>query len=145
VIADEWQDNGPQDLIAVSLCIQIAIDKNQLCLLSVAYACLYHNPTVTMGYSAVVRPVGRISKFSTVEAAYGREINIKLSGNSCGGLYSSQHANCNFPQLETSVELCCVTKLHILDCPFIAPSIRCTCVMIMQFNQLLDMPHLSGV
>ena len=27
---------------------------------------------------------------------------------------------------------------------FIFPSTRCTCVMIMLFNQLLDMPHLAG-
>ena len=34
-----------------------------------------------------VRPVGRTDKFSktTLEAAYAREINIKLSGNSSGG------------------------------------------------------------
>jgi hypothetical protein len=44
--ADEWLDNGPQDLITVSLCIQIVIDKIQLCSLSVAYACPYHNPTM---------------------------------------------------------------------------------------------------
>jgi hypothetical protein len=25
--ADEWHDNGPQDLVTVSLSIQIAIDK----------------------------------------------------------------------------------------------------------------------
>ena len=37
--ADEWHNNGPQDLVTVSLCIQIAIDKMQLCLLSVVYAC----------------------------------------------------------------------------------------------------------
>ena len=49
--ADEWHDNGPQDLIKVSLCIQIAIDKMQLCSLYVAYACPYHNPTATMGNS----------------------------------------------------------------------------------------------
>ena len=29
--ADEWHNNGPQDLVTVSLCIQIAIDKMQLC------------------------------------------------------------------------------------------------------------------
>jgi hypothetical protein len=38
--ADEWNDNGPQDLVTISLCIQIAIDKMQLCSLSVASACL---------------------------------------------------------------------------------------------------------
>jgi hypothetical protein len=48
--AYKWHDNGPQDLIMVSLCIQIAIDKMQLCSLSVAYACPYHNPTATMGH-----------------------------------------------------------------------------------------------
>ena len=36
--ADEWHNNGPRDLVTLSLCIQIAIDKMQLCLLSVAYA-----------------------------------------------------------------------------------------------------------
>ena len=35
-------------------------------------------------------------------------------------------------------------KLHILEWPFIVPSTRCACVMIMLFNHLLDMPHLSG-
>jgi hypothetical protein len=34
--ADEWHDNGPQDLIRISLCIQIAIDKMLLCSLSVS-------------------------------------------------------------------------------------------------------------
>ena len=33
------------------LCIQIAINKMQLCLLFGAYACPYHNPTTTMGHS----------------------------------------------------------------------------------------------
>ena len=46
--AEVWHDNGPRDLVAVSLCIQIAIDKMQLGFLSVAYARPYHNPTATM-------------------------------------------------------------------------------------------------
>ena len=133
--------------------------------MSVAYACPYHNLTSTMGqsvsntdvskplahtspytWSAVVRSIGRIAKFSkmTLEAAYGREINIKFSGNSSGGHSCSQHANCTLPQLETSVALCFVTKSHILEWPFIVPSTRCTCIMIMLFNQLIDMPHLSS-
>ena len=40
MVADEWHNIGPQDLITVSLCIQIAIDKMQLCL-SVIYAWPY--------------------------------------------------------------------------------------------------------
>jgi hypothetical protein len=43
--------NWNMDLITVSLCIQIAIDKMQLCSLSIAYAFPYHNPTATTGKS----------------------------------------------------------------------------------------------
>jgi hypothetical protein len=49
MVADEWHDNRAQDL--VSLSIQIAIDKMQLCSLFVAYACRYHTPTAIMGRS----------------------------------------------------------------------------------------------
>jgi hypothetical protein len=64
------------------------------------------NPDVDVlgwrGYtrSVVVRPVGRTAKFSkpTLEATYGREINIQLSGNCSGGHSCSQHANCTLPQ-----------------------------------------------
>jgi hypothetical protein len=38
---EELYDNGPQDLV----------NKMQLCSLSIAYACPYHNPTTTTGYS----------------------------------------------------------------------------------------------
>jgi hypothetical protein len=48
MVADEWRDNGPQDLVTVFLCVQIAIVKIQLYSLSVAYACLYHNHTTNM-------------------------------------------------------------------------------------------------
>ena len=69
---------------------------------------------------------------------------IKLSGNTSVEHSCSHHANYTLPQPETSVVLCCVTQLHILEWPFIVPSTRCTCVIIMLFYQLLDMPHLSG-
>jgi hypothetical protein len=115
MLKHEWHDNGHP----VSLCIQIAVDNMQLCLLSVVYAVQNHNPTTTMGHSvhnvdiskplahttpymwsAVVRPVGCTDKFSKtmLEAANGREINVTFSGNSSGGHSCSQHANCRLPQ-----------------------------------------------
>ncbi len=50
MVMDEWHNNGPQDLVTVSLCIQNAINKMHLYSLSIIYACPYHNPTATMGH-----------------------------------------------------------------------------------------------
>ena len=57
-------------------------------------------------------PVGRTAKFSkmTLEAAYGREINIKLSGNSSVGHSCRQHANCTLPQNLRHLETLCCDK-----------------------------------
>ncbi len=265
MVVDEWHNNGPQDLITVSLCIQNAINKLHLCSLSITYACPYHNPTTTMGHSihngdiskplthttpytlsvicpvqwkpgfireentspktqtpsnvsicphksvtttncsqvetpmrmtssrwaslrrfltdcaeilwlckpivaaaggwsqtilevkmldvevlgwcgytwsAVVRPVGCTAKFSEtpLETAYGREMNIQFTGKSSGG-HNCSHAP---SKLSTSVALCCVIKLHILERPFIVSTLRHTCAIIMLSNQHLDMPHLWG-
>ncbi len=51
MVVDEWHNNGPQDLVTVSLFIQNAINNMLLCSLSIKYACPYHNPTATMGNS----------------------------------------------------------------------------------------------
>ncbi len=51
IVVDEWQNNGPQDLVTVSLCIQNAINKMHLCSMSITYACPYHYPTTTTGHS----------------------------------------------------------------------------------------------
>jgi hypothetical protein len=65
MMADEWQDNGPQDLFMVSLCIQIAIDKMQLFSLSVAYVCSYHNPTTTMGHPVHTIDISKLLAHTT--------------------------------------------------------------------------------
>ena len=46
LVVNEWHNIGPQYLVTLSLCIQIAIDKMQWCLLSEAYAFPHHNPTM---------------------------------------------------------------------------------------------------
>ena len=46
---DERHDNGPQDLVTISV-HSIAINKMQLYSLPVAYACTYYNLTATMGH-----------------------------------------------------------------------------------------------
>ncbi len=51
IVVDEWHNNGPQDLVTVSLWIKNAINKMHRCSLSITYACPYHNPTTTQSTS----------------------------------------------------------------------------------------------
>ena len=106
MVADEWHDNGPKDLITVSLCIQIAIDKMKLCSLSLDYACPCNSPPPPWGTrfttltSANRSPTRRHthglwlwgwldilpnSQKLSWRQLHGIENHIKLSGNSsCG-------------------------------------------------------------
>jgi hypothetical protein len=60
-----------------------------------------------------VRPVGRTATFSKtpLDAAYSREMNIQLSGNTFSGHSCSQQFNTP-SSLQTSVALCCVKIAH---------------------------------
>ena len=72
---------------------------------------------------------------NNIEVVYGREMNIKLFGNSSGGHSCSQHTKCTLLQ-----NICGIVWQN---CTFIVSSTKCNCVMIMLFNQLLHIPHLS--
>ena len=111
LVTDTFKKNGPhygpQDLVTVFLCIQIATDKMQLCLLSVAHASPYHNPTAIMRHFTKLtnrlptrRHTRGTAKFSKtmLKFVYGRDINITFSVNSSGGHSGCQHANCMLPQ-----------------------------------------------
>ncbi len=73
MVVDEWHNNGPQDLVTVSLCIQNAINNMHLCSLSIAYACPYHNPTATMGHSIhnidISKPLTHTMPYSCLPSA----------------------------------------------------------------------------
>ncbi len=87
-------------------------------------------------WSAVVRPVGCTAKFSEMplETAFelafgdGREMNIQIYGQQLWWTFLPSACQLHAPsKLATSVALCCVIKLHILEWPFIVASLRHTC------------------
>ena len=63
--ADECHNSGPHDFITVSLSIQIAINKKQLCSLSVAYTCSYHKPSATMRHSVHNADISKLLAHTT--------------------------------------------------------------------------------
>ncbi len=89
--------------------------------------------------------VGCTAKFSEtpLEMAYGREMNSSIHRQQLWWTFLQSACQLHAPsKLATSVALCCVIKLHILEWPFIMASLRHTCAIIMLSNQHLDMPHL---
>ncbi len=77
-------NNGPQDLNTVSLCIQNAINKMHLCLLSITYACPYPNLTTTMGHSIhnidISKPITHTTPYSCLPSTLyseNRDYSIK--------------------------------------------------------------------
>ncbi len=83
-------------------------------------------------WSAVERPVGCTAKFSEthLEMAYCREMNIQFTGTALVDIPAVSMPIARPSKLATSVALCCVIKLHILEWPFIVASLRHTCAII---------------
>ncbi len=95
-------------------------------------------------WSAVVRPVGCTAKFSDALGDGLWQINEhSIHGQQLWWTFLQSAYQLHAPsKLATSVALCCVIKLHILEWPFIVASLRHTCAIIMLSNQHLDIPHL---
>ena len=77
-----------------------------------------------------MRPVGRTAKFSKMTLVALNSLATALVDILAVSMSTADI--CGF-----------VTRVHILEWPFIIPSMRCSYVMII-FNLLLDMSHLSG-
>ncbi|KAJ8359035.1 hypothetical protein SKAU_G00155600 [Synaphobranchus kaupii] len=58
--AHKWHNDRSQYLVAVSCCIQVAVDEVQPCTMSIGNACPHHNPTTTKGHSADNVSVGKV-------------------------------------------------------------------------------------
>ena len=119
---DEWHDNGPQDLVTVSLCIQIAIDKMQLCSLSIAYALCHTitqppwgtvhsaNLSPTQSRTRGLRLWGSLDVLLNSLKQHWRRLVVEiLTFNS---LATALVDSCS--QHLKHLWHCCVTKLHIL-------------------------------
>ena len=114
MVADEWHNNGPQDLVTVALCIQIAIDEVQLCSLSVAYACPFHNPITTMGHSVhnvdISKPLTHTTSYMLSAICPGQlKLGfIREEYTSPGWQWSSKGSNC--PQKSVMTPNCSHVK-----------------------------------
>ena len=137
----------------------------QLCSFSIAYVCQYHNLTATMEHSVhnvdISKPLAHMLAYmwSAIVRSIGQLPNSqiwhwrwliveKLTFNSLAtALVDIPAVSMPIARSLKTWEICgivlCDKNAHI-RVPFYWPSTRCKSVMIMLFNQLLDMPHLSG-
>ncbi len=131
MVVEEWHNNGPQDLVTVSLCIQNAINKMHLCSLSITYACPYHNPTATMGRS--IHNVD-ISKPLTYTTPYPRSAICTVQWKPGFIREENTSPKCQMP---SNVSFCPLKSVTMMNCSQVKTLLRTTS-MQMSFPEMVS-------
>ena len=129
--AEEWHDNGPQDLVTVSLCIQIAINKMQLCSLSIVYAWPYYDPTTTMGHSVHNVDISKLLAH-TMPYTLSSICLVQLKP----GFIREEHTSlaCQWP---LKVSICPLKTVMVLNCSHVKTLVRMTSSQMSFLRQCL--------
>ena len=155
----QGNQNGPQD-ITVFLCIHIAIDKIQL--LSLAHTITplppqgnlfttltSANPSSTQHDTRGLRLRGRLDILPHVLNVVGGDLRQRHTVNYLAtALVGIPAVRMPIASSLKTRDICCIVfcdKPNCFQWHLIVPSTRCPCVIIMQFTQLVEMPHQSSV
>ncbi len=152
MVVDEWHNNGPQDLVTVSLCFQNAINKMHLCSLSLTYACQYHNPTATIDHSIHIVDISKPLILRPIVVPFINDHHLMLQHDQQPDQFYAKEMCCTawgklwshqiLTGFRTPLDPPNTVKLHILEWPFIVASLRHTRAIVMLSNHHLDMPQL---
>ncbi len=149
MIVDEWHNNGLQDLVTVSLCIQNAINKMHLCSLSITSfggtSPEHADELPWDGFWQFVQKLFVMQTDCSSSCPGGssqtilevKMLDVKVlgwCGYTCSAVVRPVGCTDKFSEMHLG------EKLWI----FILASLRHTCTIIMLSNQHLDMPHLWG-
>ena len=126
--ADEWHNNGPQDLITVSLCIQIAIDKMEFCSLSMAYACRYLNIPPTMGCTLQNLDISKLLAHTTLSAIC--PVQLKP-----GFIHEEHTSACQWP---LKVSICPLKSVTMPNCSQVKTLMRMTSMQMSFLETVSD-------
>ena len=100
--------------------LEHAIDKIQLCSLSIVYACPYHNPTATMGHSVHNVDIGKLHSHTTPHTL-SAICPVQLKP----GLICEEHTSsaCQWP---SKVSICPLKSVTTPNCSQVKTLVRTT-------------------